>query len=191
MVVNYEQEFIKHTSIITSYTDVIEIAPYVGRFTKLYYLKFPKTLTLIEPNKDALLELSTLFPTATILNECVEDIKLQKTDVVVCCGLLYHLHSPIALYEKIVNEASPNYIIMDSINVYENDITISTEEVNSSGTYHSNKKTVGKNIQFQFKFHNECMNALGYVLHKHCNISDTIDETKQHSWLATWKKVSQ
>ena len=55
----------------------------------------------------------------------------QEYDVVICLGLLYHLHSPMHLFEQIINKSKPKTIIIESVHV--GDPTLEDEEFNTSG----------------------------------------------------------
>lgn len=56
----------------------------------------------------------------------------QEYDVVTCFGLLYHLHSPMHLFEQIINKSKPKTIIIESVHV-KVDAALQDEEFNTSG----------------------------------------------------------
>ena len=95
---------------------VLEIGPFSGWHTALITSYNPKHLTVVEPNIESQKVLCDQFPHASVI---VDDIyyfleKYFNADVVVCCGVLYHLHSPIYLLEQIVNKVNPKYIILET-----------------------------------------------------------------------------
>jgi SAM-dependent methyltransferase len=98
---------------------VLEVGPFVGNHTILLEKFNPKSITLIEPNlTNGITELKRRFANHEIIND---DIflyleKPRKFDVVMCYGVLYHLHSPIHLLEMIVNRCDPDYILLETTN---------------------------------------------------------------------------
>lgn len=55
----------------------------------------------------------------------------QEYDIVTCFGLLYHLHSPIHLFEQIINKSKPKTIIIES--VMSDPLVYEHEEFNTPG----------------------------------------------------------
>lgn len=100
-------------------SSVLEIGPYLGHHTDLIQ-SYPNTeVTLVENNLDAVIKLKEGFNTNIIHEDIFDFLYTSKKhfDVVVCCGVLYHLHSPIYLLELIVNNATPETIILETINL--------------------------------------------------------------------------
>jgi hypothetical protein len=46
---------------------------------------------------------------------------MQLADVVVCFGVLYHLHSPLHLLELIVNKSKPTTVMLEPMHVWPGD----------------------------------------------------------------------
>jgi hypothetical protein len=105
---------------------VLEIAPFDGHHTEIIKSCNPSKLTLVEANPACNPILLEKFPNDIIVNDDIYNFYRNEylVDVVICCGLLYHLHSPLYLLELIVNQSSPEYIIID--NVSETRDTMST-----------------------------------------------------------------
>jgi SAM-dependent methyltransferase len=99
---------------------VLELGSFGGWHTEIM-LKFnPKKIICVEPNKECIEEEVYKKNTGTItLHSCTANDYYtyynDLVDIVVCCGLLYHLHSPIHLLEKIINISKPKYILIETI----------------------------------------------------------------------------
>jgi SAM-dependent methyltransferase len=93
---------------------VLEIGPFTGQITEMY-VDLAQEIELVEPNSDALGHLQQCYPMANIVwDDIFAYLKTpRKFDVVVCMGVLYHLHSPVQLLEQLVNEVKPQYIMLD------------------------------------------------------------------------------
>ncbi len=101
-------------------SNVIEIGPAFGFHTKLIQRQKPTYHRCVEPNlhmREALEELG-----ADVYPRHYEDFYTQRrpADVVVCCGVLYHILAPLDLIEKITNLSVPDKIIISNILVEEN-----------------------------------------------------------------------
>ena len=120
-----EQEYIsdiQHMFDVVKDRSVFEIA--VGncaRLTPIYNHYGVKSLFGIEPfdrwynQSKEILEIYAEFDWK-ILCSRYEDCKPPEVDVVVCCGLAYHLHSPYHLFEYLAN-INAEYIIMETTGV--------------------------------------------------------------------------
>ena len=112
-------------------SNVIEIGPAFGFHTKLIQRQKPNHHRCIEPNvlmKEALEELG-----AEVICKNYENFYDQRrpADVVVCCGVLYHILAPLDLLEKVTNLSNPDKIIISNIVVEENGLEKYTyEDVN-------------------------------------------------------------
>lgn len=126
---------------------VLEIGPFNGIITDLY-CNVASSIELVEPNSGALDELLRNFPQATVVwNDIFEYLKTPKEfDVVVCLGVLYHLHSPIQLLEQLANDVKPKYMLLDmSLNEHKVDgpegcyynIGLGFEDVNKPGNFYT------------------------------------------------------
>jgi hypothetical protein len=96
---------------------VLEIAPFNGWHSGLIMENEPTKLTLVEPNPSCTAGLQSTFPDADVYCDDIFNFYQRDypVDVVVCCGLLYHLHSPVHLLELIVNRSRPKVIIIDNV----------------------------------------------------------------------------
>jgi phospholipid N-methyltransferase len=96
---------------------VLEVGPYDGHHTKSIIAQSPKSTDVVEGNR---LHYGNLKEIPGISQIYVDDVMLflqnkRPYDVVVCLGVLYHLHSPLHLLELIVNNCSPKYVILDCV----------------------------------------------------------------------------
>lgn len=96
---------------------ILEIAPLFGTHTNLIKHHGAKQITFVEINDNAVrTALPETHPDCELV---IDDIfsylsTPKKFDVVVCCGLLYHLHSPLYLLELIANNIAPKYVILET-----------------------------------------------------------------------------
>ena len=98
---------------------VLEIGPNKGNQTPCILKNNPSSLTLVEADPECNDILQSRHLSANII---IQDIfeyykEPHKMDVVVCCGVLYHLHNPFHLLELIVNQSNPDYLILDCTDV--------------------------------------------------------------------------
>ena len=173
---------------------VLEIGPNDAAHTRLILNESPTNLTVIEPNVSC----------NDILKECNvdqiinDDANLYLTknkkeyDVVVCCGVLYHLHSPLYLLELIVNQCNPKKIILDCT-IDQKNISFLVEEDNLPG----NRFTVNQwkssrfNLIAPFDIITKSMYNMGYRLIKKDMIKNTEWKSKDSVWIALWEKIVQ
>jgi 16S rRNA A1518/A1519 N6-dimethyltransferase RsmA/KsgA/DIM1 with predicted DNA glycosylase/AP lyase activity len=169
---------------------VLEIAPLVGHQTKAIVAQAPESLTLIEPVEWCVKKLESEFPNAYIVNDDVYHVYQNQlpADVVVACGLLYHLHSPLYLLELIVNQSDPKYIIFD--NIFCNTISINEEAVGELGAkqVRKNWKAVRSTLLVPFEIINNALTDLNYICLKKENLEKFNIKTKTNSWMAMWEK---
>ena len=107
-------EFFSH---IKPSDSVLEIGPAVGYHSNLIQRQNPRKHICVEPNEKVV----------DTLEEIVDDVFCchyedfynhdRRYDVVVCCGVLYHILSPLNLLEKITNLSRPDKIILSNIKV--------------------------------------------------------------------------
>lgn len=95
----------------------LEIGPNNGTQTPCIINNRPSLLTLVEANANACQELTNKFTAINIINQDIFEYykKPHKMDVVVCCGVFYHLHNPFHLLELIVRQSDPEYLVLDCV----------------------------------------------------------------------------
>ena len=191
----------EYTSLITEHyfsicqdKVVIEIGPLGGEHSKIIS-KYSKQLILIEPDKNQTEDLKIISGVTDVIVDDVNFVLQQQllADVVICCGVLYHLHSPLHLLELIANNCDPHYIILDSVNQYVNSpdyVPYNDEELNIKGDRftRSNWKAIGLNQSAPYEIINKAMDHLGYRLLQKDEISLLEWYAKSKSWLAIWEK---
>ena len=96
--------------------NVLELAPFCGTHTQLIESHGAKSITMVELNEIGITQLQFHYPKHTIVNDDVFNYlqTKRKFDVVVCCGLLYHLHSPLYLLELIANMVDPEFLYIET-----------------------------------------------------------------------------
>jgi hypothetical protein len=171
---------------------VLEIGPSDGVHTKLISKQSPKYLELIEP---AVNQVEILNRIENVNNVIVDDVffvlsKKQAFEVVVCCGVLYHLHSPLYLLELIANNCNPDYTILDCT-IDQKNISFLIEEDNKPGNRQtlSNWKSAGYNLVAPFTIIEQSMKNMGYELIKQDNIGSCEFKSKENFWVGLWEKV--
>ena len=115
-------EWIQYIEETHSYFDlcanktVLEIAPNMGTHTQIIESNGAKNITLVEFNDYAISFLNRTQRKHTIVKDDIFNYLQTKRefDVVVCCGLLYHLHSPLYLLELIANMVDPEYLYIET-----------------------------------------------------------------------------
>lgn len=111
---------------------VLELAANGGWHSRLIYENNPEKLVCVEPDEFFKEPLYDTFASQHKNIECFWDTyneylqkEKEKFDVVVCCGLLYHLHSPLDCMEKIINIHQPKTLIIENFDV---DVEVLNEE---------------------------------------------------------------
>ena len=171
---------------------VLEIAPFGGHQTQAI-VKYPVTsLTLVEPNQQVINLLVNNFPTAIVINDDIFKVYKSRlpADVVIACGLLYHLHSPLYLLELIVNQSDPKYIILDC--PYYNIVNANIEVTNIPGNRYTtdNWKSVNYNVTLPFDYINQALTHLGYTCSKTIDLKYLNVFSKNNSWMGMWQKTN-
>lgn len=170
---------------------VTEIAPFTGHQTVIIYKHKLTSLTLIEPCILSCDRLKSRFQSARIINEDIftaYKTENLSSDVVICFGLLYHLHSPLFLLECIVNQSNPDTIILDSINT--DKCMILPENINNPGMMRSNRKIIPYNLSLSFDIINQALESMGYYCEKQENLNQFSKiPQKKFCWIARWKKL--
>ena len=161
---HYLDEIKTHFRYCTNAT-VLEIGPYYGHHTKLIIESEPASITLVENNASAIEVLRQTFDNEIVHADIHDFLKVARHfDVVVCCGVLYHLHSPVHLLELIVNMATPKIVILESVNAYS--ISLNYEADNTWGHRYiiESWKSAKCNILLPFNEIIGIMKTLGYEL---------------------------
>ena len=177
--------------------NVLEIGPFFGWHTALLHQYNPKHVTLVEANTEWEVDLKQQFPNDSVI---IQDIfhfleQDRKTDVVVCCGVLYHLHSPIYLLELIANRADPEFVILESVvnPPILNDwhFKVVRENINKPGMKYTDKlwKASGLCFNFSQKVLETAMDDLGYeVVNKDTDLVRFGFEQKKHASITLYRK---
>ena len=190
----YHETIAKEFFNVCSDKTVLEIAPFNGHQTQAI-IKYPiKSLLLIEPNQNSNERLIELFPTATIINEDIFNVYHNKflVDVVIACGLLYHLHSPFYLLELIANQSNPEYIILDSI--HHSGVSIMQELMNTPGNRYTTTptwKSVNYILCLAFDYIDQALTDLGYKCINKIELEKFNVSSKERSWMASWQKITK
>ena len=103
-------------------------------------------------------------------NEYLEKEK-QKFDVVVACGILYHLHSPLDCIEKIINIHQPKTLIIENFDV---DMEhLNEEELNLRGNaFTDNSQHIPYNFFIPMRKWKQILSKVGYNCIKEYKWSD-------------------
>jgi SAM-dependent methyltransferase len=172
---------------------IVEIAPFTGAQTQIIYRSDFLSLTLIETNPDAVQHLVQTYPRARVIHEDIFEAyeKIDLTcDVVICLGLLYHLHSPLYLLENIVNRSQPRSIILDSVHCgFLGQGGLMAENINVPGNMYTKRKAVPRSVAFSYPDINTALTDLGYLQSKYHDL-DQFDDVyqKKVSWMARWER---
>ena len=152
---------------------ILEIGPGGGCYTSKILEKNPKFLTCVDAYEPFVKGLTDNFGHHENFTAIYQDITNYLTepkyfDVVICFGVLYHLASPVDVYERIFNYCKPKYFIVD----IPGDMLAITEERNFPG----DRQTVngyipsGINIKMPLDIHRAIPKNYGYTLVKEHNI---------------------
>lgn len=176
---------------------VLEIGPFFGWHTALVHQYNPKHVTLVEANTEFGELLKTKFTNDLVI---IQDIfhfleQNRKTDVVVCCGVLYHLHSPIYLLELIANRADPEYVILESV-VKPSEIddwksAVFRENDNTPGNRYTDNtwKSARISIDYSQSIIEYVMDHLGYeIVNKDTDMSRFGFEQKKSASMTLYRK---
>jgi SAM-dependent methyltransferase len=136
--INYLNFMFNCFSMIKNKT-ILEIGSGFGWHTKTM-LKFdPKKIICIEPDKR--LQEEEVYITnkkiVTVYNCTANDYYAHynnSVDIVLCCNVLYHLHSPIHLLEKIINISKPKYLLIETVDG--NGMSFGSEQFGGCGNAH-------------------------------------------------------
>ena len=98
-------------------SNVIEIGPGYGFHSQLIQKQKPTHHRVIEPGAHEIERLKDIG--CEVITKHYQDFYSERrpADVVVCCGVLYHILTPLDLIEKITNLSRPDRIIISNIDV--------------------------------------------------------------------------
>lgn len=149
---------------------VLELAPFIGGHTNIIKSYNPSSITLVELNEYAVDQLNFYHPDCEIKHDDVYDYLVENRDfdVVICCGLLYHLHSPIYLLELIVNNVSPKYLYVETYPTPNGSCSFAYEQNNELGTKQTKKQRKSPNMKLMIGEQDiiTAMNNMDYKLIK-------------------------
>jgi SAM-dependent methyltransferase len=176
---------------------VLEIGALNGHHSELICKNHPSKFEVIEPNKS--LASTELQQINGIDNIIIDDALLALSnphpcDVVVCFGVLYHLHSPIHLLELIVNHCQPKFIMLDSVGKFNENGSYQNywadENVNQLGTRQVRPgfRFSGLTVMCNGDTFQLVMNRLGYSLLTSNDLCLTDFPSKHNSWIAMWQR---
>lgn len=170
---------------------ILEIGAFTGAQTQVLYQHNFVNLTIIEPYTNN--NLKQKYPKATVITDDIFKVycKPLPADVVVCLGLLYHLHSPFYLLELIANQSDPQIIILDSVHANCVGQGGLLEEIsNVPGNRQSDTKTVSYSIAYTYPDIARGMESLGYKSIRYTEL-ECFPEIlqKKSSWMARWEKI--
>ena len=164
---------------------VLEMGPHMGDISNVIQRYSPKRHLLVEPNPDMkdYLKDHELF-TGTY-NQYIEQHK-EKFDVVVSCGVIYHLHSPLDMIEKVITINQPETFILETKVV--NAPEVWNEPLNTWG--HAYNTEIPYVIMLPLSYYKDVMMTLGYSLKKEIcwNDLDVVHWMKRNMQMMVFKK---
>jgi 16S rRNA A1518/A1519 N6-dimethyltransferase RsmA/KsgA/DIM1 with predicted DNA glycosylase/AP lyase activity len=192
----YDVVFHEFFDCINQTSNVLEIGPFDGWFSDLIVKKNPKTLTLVEPNIEAVSILEKKFKNnsnVTIINKNIFDYisSVRKFDVVIIFGVIYHMASPFDLLEKVINQCNPEYVCIDNPVGYLKGLSVFDELLNAPGSRYDSKKTVQMSICMEDQILVKAMNNLGYKSLHHRYMAEFEVETKLQTHIRKFKNDIQ
>jgi len=166
---------------------VLEIASADGRIARWILQHNPLSLVMVEPYT------SPNVPLSDNVEHVSDDINLwlsrpRSAEVVICFGLLYHLHNSLHLTELIVNYCNPETIIFDNV-VAPHPLAFLHEANNVAGSRQTTAqwKYAPFNLVTPFFIINNSLDHMGYELIKSHHLRYNFF-SKSNSWVAEWRK---
>lgn len=150
----------------------------------------PAHLSIIEGDSLAAQRLLEIDLVTVTVDDVMMALKNKNPfDVVICLGVLYHLHSPLHLLELIVNHCEPKIIILDCV-MAPAVLQFENEEPNHSGNNQTRSqwRSAGVNLVAPFLTYLQCMHSCGYALDRVDRIQVDNHWPKKNSWMALWRK---
>lgn len=172
---------------------VLEIGAFTGAQTQVIMRHLVSSLTLVEPNPTAVHALKLKYPLAKIIQDDIFNVYAAdlECDVIVCLGLLYHLHSPFYLLECMVNKSRPEVIIMDNQHCdFLGQQGLLAETTNIPGNMYTSRRAAPYAVAYSFPDIKRAMTALGYEMTQYHDLDQFLEITqKSFSWMARWEKT--
>lgn len=187
----YKQHMNEYFSVCAD-RSVLEIGPYIGLHTELIINNKPGYLELVDANPLNKRELDHING---IDNLVIDDVLhyLQEPkayDVVVCCGVLYHLHCPLYLLELIVNSVDPEWIVLDcKQDIPELSFIVEPDNITKNRFTVGDWKPAGFSIVAPFDIINLAMQNMNYQLVKHTQVNVWDYKPKADTWVGLWRKA--
>tara|TARA_Y100000389_G_scaffold204509_1_gene257538 strand:+ start:2274 stop:2897 length:624 start_codon:yes stop_codon:yes gene_type:complete len=171
---------------------VLEFGPAWGWMSYIISNRNPSDYTIVEPSSECIESLRKF------IDDTREDRKLfeltyndyyslekKHFDLVLCCGLLYHLHSPIDLLEKIVNYNTPELLLVTNIEFSETHLSSEIEPVNEVLMRYSDSdisNPINRNLCISRNDIQKCLTSVGYEL---------VDEITPEKFNSLWNRDSE
>ena len=184
-------ELLNETFSVCSGKSVLELASFDGHISKFIRKQKPASHYTVEPDTErAVYGPNTFIATANdYYNTTVPTV-----DVVVCMGLLYHLHSPLHLLEQIINKSKPKVIIIESTHAVE--AIIQEENFNTTGNAYSDKDIstpIAWNLNIENSNYGTVLSSVGYNTKQFVPHYDDIQLydwalSKQNCWMGVYEK---
>lgn len=176
--------------LICDHKKVLELGPAHGATSSYINLRNPEKFTVVEPDYECCKILDRFIngENKTVYNMTYNDYYArhkEKYDVVLCCGLLYHLHSPIDLLEKIVNFNDPEYILITNIEFPETGLSENiepTDEILMRYLDSGITKPIDRNLYLSQKDLTTCLESVGY---------EVVDEITTDKWKSIWDRTEE
>ena len=181
------QEFIDSTTpLIPQHDEERETQPTLG------FQRVLQRAVFVEPNPLVQQDLAAQYPLAQIINDDIFSVyqNPMPVDVVVCLGVLYHLHSPLYLLELMVRQSDPKTIILDNFAVPGiGHGGMIPEPTNSPGNRYSQHPMLSFSIAFPLEVFEQALLDLGYKLQVRHDL-DMFEEIlqKRSCWMGRWDK---
>lgn len=190
------REFLKKEYLyVIKNLSVIELGPHRGFHTSLLQQIGPSSHEVVEPDQSCVNMLRDCYlpQVEVIADDALRFLqKTKKSDIVVCFGLLYHLHSPLYLLELIANNCDPDIVLIDCVNSPDV-LQFMEERPNIPGNRFSLRgwKTINFNLIVPFEIVSQSMKQLGYKLIKNSNLNIKDISSKSNSWIGMWEKINK
>ncbi len=169
---------------------VLEIGPFRGDHTEIIIAENPRQIDVIEGHHRQIPYLKKRAIDNIILDDAQHYLRENKKqyDVVICFGVLYHLHDPLSMLEIIVNQCSPTHVILDCVLDPAN-IEFEVEDDNESGNrmLRPNWKSAGFKLVAPFDIINQSMHNMQYKLINRDLLDVSGEFNKTNFWIGAWE----